>query len=446
MSKAQNSKFLVIATLTVLLILLLTPRLIGSTVESATVDSLLDMIPPEAGAVLQISPTEFQRGWFTSSAQIDVRYDLLDELTGRPVSLLFDLDIKHGPLLFTSNGIRLGLAYADIVPVLTGLDLTEFVQDIDYSEIDLDFFMYAGFSDSIEIGFDLGELNASEENTSIQLAGASGDLTLMADQSSVLNMDSGAIAISDLNNGFDLSISAIDFNSTREDISQAISPGIANFSIPLLSSTGPFPITVNEITADYLLEYSDAGQNEMNISQLFSIVDLEWEIPLDSIKWSSEVNEINRAIFDQYFELIEQMQNPNTNNSGAASAQISNLGSDFLVILAGENFEFNNLLEANAYGGNHSLDLQVSWQGIPGLTGNYSINFADVFNALTVDLIVDADDLALSQSPIGPMVAEYKNQGLLSSTNGRVILNGSLKDGQLIINDESFPIDQFIAL
>jgi hypothetical protein len=140
------------------------------------------------------------------------------------------------------------------------------------------------------------------------------------------------------------------------------------------------------------------------------------------------------------------MQNPNTNNSGAASAQLPKLGSDFLVILAGETFEVNNLLEANAYGGNHSLDLQVSWQGIPGLTGNYSINFADVFNALTVDLIVDADDLALSQSPIGPMVAEYKNQGLLSSTNGRVILNGSLKDGQLIINDESFPIDQFIAL
>jgi len=446
MTNAKGKKIAITATIILALILALTPRLVGSTVETATVDTLLDMIPTEVGAILEITPTEFQSGWFASNAQIDVRYQPLDGLSGRPVSLSFNMAIKHGPLLFTSSGVRIGLAYADITPALTGLDFNELVPDIDFSETDLDFYIFVGFSNSIEIGFDLAEFVASEPDTSLRLAGITGHLTLASDQSSVMNVNSDEIVLNSANRGFDITISSIAFDSSRANVGQIISPGTAKFSIPQLSSSAPLPIVINDVTVDYALEYNEADQDKINISQLFSVNDFEWDIPLSSLKLSSELNRVDRVVFEQYFSLIEEMQNLGVSNPTVVNAQVAALGEEFALILARESLELNNMLEANAYDGDHSLDLQIAWQGIPGLTAVNAVNFTDIINALTISLSLDADDAALSQSPIGSILEQYKNQGMLIVENGRVFLNGSLENGQLTINDESLPIEQFIEL
>lgn len=442
----QSKKPVIIVTIVLLLVLLITPKIVGRSVESVTVDTLLNMIPTEAGALLDITPGDFQSGWFTSTAQIEIGYQPLEDLTGVPVSLSLNLVIKHGPLLFTNNGIRLGLAYADITPVLLGFEIEELGQDIDFSELNLDFYILARFNNSLELGFDLAEFSASLPTAALRLEGVTGMMTLASDQSSIVNLNSRQILFNNTDGSFDVDISAIAFDSSRADVGQTISPGTASFSIPQLSSSAPLPMTIDGITADYTLDYSDASQDRIDVSQLFSVNNLEWDIPFNSLQLSTEFNQVNRHIFEQYFSFIEEVQNLDLNNPGAVNSQVTAMSGEFSLLLARESFEFINQLKTHAYGGDHRLNLQVNWQGIPGLASVSDIEISEVINALDVTLTFDGDDVALSQSPLGPALEEYKNQGLLSSENGRLILNGRLTNGQLVVNDEVFPLDQLFDL
>jgi hypothetical protein len=49
------------------------------------------------------------------------------------------------------------------------------------------------------------------------------------------------------------------------------------------------------------------------------------------------------------------------------------------------------------------------------------------------------------QSPIADFVTAYVTEGLLLVDNGTVELLASLQDGNLIVNDENLPLDQFFS-
>ena len=107
----------VIAIIVVLvLVLVVIPNVIGSRIQTTTVDTLLAMVPAEASNVLNIQQTEFRRGWFSSSAELEISIDEVNEIAGEPVYLILDMDINHGPLLFTPDGIRFGIAHANVDP------------------------------------------------------------------------------------------------------------------------------------------------------------------------------------------------------------------------------------------------------------------------------------------------------------------------------------------
>ncbi|MBT8145284.1 MAG: DUF945 family protein, partial [Gammaproteobacteria bacterium] len=78
-------KSLLAIIVVIVVILLVVPNLVGGGIQSATVQTLLAMVPDPASQTLDIRQTEFRRGWFSSYARIEVSAVGLEALTDEPV-------------------------------------------------------------------------------------------------------------------------------------------------------------------------------------------------------------------------------------------------------------------------------------------------------------------------------------------------------------------------
>ena len=63
-------------------------------------------------------------------------------------------------------------------------------------------------------------------------------------------------------------------------------------------------------------------------------------------------------------------------------------------------------------------------------------------DALTVKLDLSLDLAAIMRSPAAEMVDPYVQQQYIRIDNGRILLNGSVEDGELVLNGELIPLDQ----
>jgi len=439
-------KSLVAALVVVVVILLIMPNFVGGGIQSATVQTLLTMIPDEASQVLDIRQTEFQRGWFNSYAKIEITLDELEQLTGESAALILDMDIRHGPLLFTPAGVRLGLAYADIDPSISGIR----AEDIEAAgEIEADTpqaSMFAGFDNTVELGFNLDNLQARNPEARLEVEGLRGSSQILADLSNNASLDLNFLSFIIENGSFNLSIQNMRFSGSESDITRPISPGQSSFTIKRISSTAPLPLAINTVTADYQLSQDPAASDYLNLSQQFQIDELDWDLPVNSLQWQFELSHLSRELVDNYLQLIQQSQQTAGANPGQISAQMTTLGQDLLLGLISERFAFNNTFEINAFDGDHSLQLNIDWPGLSGLADFQSLDPQQLLQTVQIRLTLDADQAALMNSPFAQTVIDYERPGFLIIDNGRVLSTIQLADGILDINGELTPLEQFINL
>ena len=70
----------ILGTITVLVLAAAAaPKVIGSGVRDATMNSMLELLPAESRSQLQITETRFDSGWFSSEGELDIRYTALAE-------------------------------------------------------------------------------------------------------------------------------------------------------------------------------------------------------------------------------------------------------------------------------------------------------------------------------------------------------------------------------
>jgi hypothetical protein len=119
------------------------------------------------------------------------------------------------------------------------------------------------------------------------------------------------------------------------------------------------------------------------------------------------------------------------------------LAQDLTLTAARNSLVFNNLLEANVFEGDHSADIRIDWEGLPQVNNSADIDSEDALAALKVELTVSLDLEAIMRSPAAELVDPYVQQGFIRIDSGRILLDGSLDDGQLVLNGEEVPLDQF---
>ncbi|MDP6096981.1 MAG: DUF945 family protein, partial [Gammaproteobacteria bacterium] len=268
---------------------------------------------------------------------------------------------------------------------------------------------------------------------------------LAANQSArmVFAMDNLDIEIA--NNNIAVQIPGVSMDSHTENLANIAATSEASLEIPSVVMESPVQVEVSGISIDSRVGQSVAGTDQIDMYQRLEVANVESELPIRSVNWVSEINEIHDSVFTEYSRLLGGLQASISSGNTANPGQLDEIGQELVLLLVQNNLVFKNLMEANLYGGDHRLDLEISWPGIPTLTNIAGLDINELVNALTVKLTLSLDERAAMQSPIADFVTAYVTEGLLLVDNGTVELLASLQDGNLIVNDENLPLDQFFS-
>ncbi|GEM_PF-1899965 len=98
--------------------LLAAPAIVGLIIRAADAEMLLAPLAAQSRAKLTL--TSVSLGWFQTRMQFDVEHPQLQDFLPDTNHYQLHMRIKHGPLLFTRQGLFAGLAYAELVPELSG--------------------------------------------------------------------------------------------------------------------------------------------------------------------------------------------------------------------------------------------------------------------------------------------------------------------------------------
>ena len=452
MTKSLATRLIFALLLVLLIVLLLMPRLVGGSIHSATIDSMVNMVPVQSEGMVTITQADFSNGWFTSDAIVIVTIPGLRNSNNEPLTINLDLDIQHGPLLFTSRGPSLGLAYADIVPTVIGLDineLDEFSEQVEVSAFDTDFYLLAGFDNSLRLGFGMTEVVLTEianAGNRLSLDGVESFVTLHSDRSMEGAFTMGETRLNSTAESLAVLIDSVEYRFRQGDIDELVSDAQGRLSIPLLTSTAPLPFEFNGIVLDSTVRLSEPGSATIDYSNLLAIENMQWSQPVTAATWYLDIMQLNRQILEDYYLIMQQLQ-PGAAGSAAPNAnEITRIAEEMSMRLIQESLQLSSRIEVDAYGGDVLMDLQVDWRGIPGVTTIASIDPGAAINAVDLQLVIDADETAVNQSPLRDLVNAYLRDGTLSSQNGRIRLQASLVDGDLVVNGRSFPLGQFLSL
>ena len=236
------------------------------------------------------------------------------------------------------------------------------------------------------------------------------------------------------------------FSGAESDVTRPISPGRSSFSVTQASSTAPLPMALNTMKADYQLRQDPGAPGFLSFVQQFEIEQLIWDVPVTSLQWQFELSHLNRELLESYAQLMQESQQAAGIDPSTASAQLSSLGQEFILGLVRENFSFDNQLELTAFEGDHNLQLNIEWPGIPGISDFQMLDIQELLHTVRITLALDADHAALMSSPFAQTVIDYERPGFLTVGNGRVTSTIQLADGMLDINGEITPLEQFINL
>ena len=428
-------KSLLVTVVAAAVFLIATPKVIGIGIRDNTVNNLLALLPPESRNQFQIEETEFSNGWFSSQVALEVRYEALgmDEFL-----LRLDFDISHGPILRTENGFAVGLAYASITPSLEE-SLQQELQELPFTLPPVSIELYSRFDQSLHVTLDIASLEYDEGDRHLSFGGMNGMLLAQADRSARLSLDMNSMEASDSGTGVGYSLGGFSVSSNTEDMSNILASSAAVLSINELSSTGVAEISVGELQVNSRLQPATQNPGKIDMLQQLSITDVTGEIPLSSLSWESDLLGLESEIFRRYAALTSGLQ-----NQAAVNTQAAQLIQEIGLLLIQNPLTFNNQVDVMAYDGDHAIVLDMNWAGLPDVDNLGNLDTNAMLDALEINLDVSLHLDAVMRSPAADMVDPDVQEGYIVVDNGRIRAQATLSGGELTLNGEAVPLDQFL--
>lgn len=432
---------LLLLSIAFVLIFGVAPKIIGLGIRDIATTSLINIAPPESQGQVSITNTQFDSGWFRTAGSVNIVFTSpgLDESIG--ISL--DLDIQHGPFFLTNKGPRIGLAYANIDPEFNSSELSQVITQIPFEFPSVEITLLADFDQSLMVDLDVAPINYNQNDTSVIFKGINANLTANIDNSVNLNLSAGNIIVQDSNSQFGFNLAGIEIESYTSQMTDLLAPSTIFLAIPAISSTGPFPFNLTDVSSNSEMQASTIPQ-AIDIFQNIRVGNIESELPVESLNWTTEIKEAQNGLFRSYYEIIGTIQSQiNTNNPTAAMAEATAFGGNMGLLLIQNSLVLNNILQANVYGGDHSVDLNIDWEGIPDRADLNDPQLEEIAAALAIQLKISLDQQAIMKSQFAALVEPYVKQGYLLVENGRILFSASLQNGELTVNGEETPLDQF---
>ena len=418
--------------------LALIPKIIGISIESVVIGNLSAIIPPEVQSQFEIRHDEFTKGWFNSSTTIEIIYTP----TGADAIVLsMDFDIGHGPLLRTEDGLSAGLAYAAIQPSIRS-DMSD-IADLSFPLPDITLNLMARFNQSLSLDVIVGELRFSDITGEINFDGLDMNVDVAADQSAYFSAQMGELSATENAANSNVLITGMTLTSSTTQMNNILAKTRATLSVPSISSTLPLPFSISNIGIDYCLQASPGEENFSEIYQTIRLASIESEIPVSSFSWLSEIKQVNNGLLRDYYRLLSELQNQINADAVAVSANLTEMGQKLYLLALQNMLELHNRIEVNSYDGDHTADLNILWAGLNSLNTIAELDINAVIAALNITLDISLDLEAILSSPLARLVDPYMQEGYLTVSNGRVMMEASLQNSVLKVNGDELPLEQF---
>lgn len=415
-----------------------TPKVIGRGISDLTINNLIALIPPEAANQLTIDETTFTSGWFGSTATVSVNYTPFGTET---ITADFDFAIKHGPLLLTNDGPRLGISYAEVTPkVADSLPMFGTTSDLAFPDTLIE--LFAGFDQSLLIKVTVDPVSHATNNEEFEFAGLSASFLARADQSAELLVNIGQLSIKENQNNLDFSIAGIDVISKSAQLNDILAPTSATFSIPRIKSSAPIALAIDTITASSELRAS-SNARAVHLTQHIATQSIVGDSPLQSFDWQLEVDEVQRQLISDYYGLLSELQTQSASDAQAAALKVNQIAQELSLLVVNNPLVIHNLVNANAYGGEHSAELKLRWDGLPKLDNIAKLNLNEAIAALNMSFDISLDFDSIMRSPAADQMKSFLKQGFIVIENDKVLINATLNNSQLLLNGEDIPLDQF---
>jgi uncharacterized protein YdgA (DUF945 family) len=439
--KSLFLKFLLPLVLALGLLLTISPKVIGFGVEQATVESLLALIPPEAENQLEIRRKEFSNGWFSSTATIELLYTALG---ADSIALILDFDINHGPLLQTENGLKIGLAYARIEADIRNRLFDMALADLSFPLPELDLDLLVRFDQSLLMTMQLGEITYTDTLGEVNFTGLSANISVNPDQSAQASINMGVLSALEHEANSNILLSGMRLTSHTEQINDLLAASDAELVIPSISSTSPLAFSLSDLRVVYGLRGSPTVATESEVVQTISIANIDGDLPLRSFRWESEIKQLNNNLLRDYYRMLNELQAELNTDTDAVSEELTQLGMQLALLLLQNPLQLNNLIQTNAYDGDHRAELRIQWAGLSDLADVSALDTRQALAALDITLDISLHLEAILRSPLSGLIDPYVQQGYLTVSNGRVVIQASLQNSVLKINGDQLPLDQFL--
>ena len=238
-------KFSVLIGTLALIILALVPKLMGLLINSSDTNARLREITGQPSLTMTT-----HSGWFSSVGTLQIDAPIIAGTRYEQVRIDSDLEIMHGPILWTEQGLRIGLAWINAVPVLNGLDENALLQTLFKPDGDSQVSLMAGFDGSLHAQLRSGAIRYKQGEQAFDFE----DLLLVADiardGAATIGLTTNSVNVRDTS--FAMTIDALDIELHSASLDASPLPGSLAINAVSAQLNSFERLTLGGISLDYV--------------------------------------------------------------------------------------------------------------------------------------------------------------------------------------------------
>ena len=434
-------KALMYTLLAGIIVLLICPYVAGKKLKEGYL-ARMDSLPEQPGITL--NNVSYEQGWFKSHVvtQVDLDLEQLSnkpELADVPVSFLVKSEFSHGPLMFTHAGVRFGLGYGHITltPPENGTQ-DSLLGWLAEAPIEIRSIVYFDQRSQTEMEFAAYESDNGDEH--IRFGGASISLTANSDmthfESSMVIQPSSIVGPTAT---FSMDESSGSMSYSGSSPYTLVGETVFDFN-QIVVVDDQLSVSVESLK---LNGGSQQNGDAMDFFQTLEFENVQAPIPVTAGKWHFELNAVPVAAIELWADLvdeIEQFSDTDPQAGAAFQAKVQQLSD---AIEPGLNLM--NRVDLAAMGANHEFSFSFTYGGLPQQGNVFHMDDPLLLlQVFTGSVLVKLNEQAMMNSPFGPMISPYVQQGLLIPVEEDLVLDASLKDGELVVNGNLIPVAEML--
>ena len=403
---------------------------------------------------MTVSDIDYERGLFTSDASFTLT---IEQDSDKFISIENRISIQHGPVMITSQGLKLALFNADSsfignnFSIITAInDMTEEVQVklVDYFSNDFAISaLTVGFTGSANYMFSIAALKIEQQQTQFNFDGivvsGEGNFT-QRHHAGTLQL--GALTYSNGDSSFDLQASSGAFDIIPTDDFLSNNTVSINFPQLAIKSNGN-TFFAKDAGIDFIQSYDD--DNRISFKESFYINDIESSspVPVSAIHYDIEISNIDSKAFELWSQLAPDFQSALQADGQLdfESETVIAATRSILTSLLKKDLALNQKLKLKIMDGDASIEVDVKFVGIANNVHAMDIkNPIELLSAVDIDLIIKSDEAVVMQTPIAAMVGMYIDQGFINKDGQKLVVDIGIRNGEMTINNKPFPLKEQI--